>query len=217
MPTTLTPHPPNRANTRENHPVRAANGLAGAKRVLGWSGARKAARSTYSESAAPSVSDTSVSAVASATAAPSTDPADSPTSSARSAASTLTPRISNSRRNIRDARRPLAITEHVTRQPVTLVRNRARTKQTRIRHANKTINKTNTSRQDRTLHKKTEETQTGNKRANNQPPAVGNTAGMTHHTTPIELHVTKEESPGNTPVSTSSITGVRAPYRRRAI
>lgn len=27
------------ANTRENHPVRAADGLAGAKRVLGWSGA----------------------------------------------------------------------------------------------------------------------------------------------------------------------------------
>lgn len=27
------------ANTHENHAVRAADGLAGAKRVLGWSGA----------------------------------------------------------------------------------------------------------------------------------------------------------------------------------
>lgn len=45
-------------------------------------------------------------------------------------------------------------------------------KQTSIRHANKAINKTNTSRQNRTLHKKTEETQTDNKRADNHshPP-----------------------------------------------
>ena len=44
------------ANARENHPARPADGLAGAKRVLGWSGARKAARSAYSESTASAAS-----------------------------------------------------------------------------------------------------------------------------------------------------------------
>lgn len=109
------------------------------------------------------------------------------------------PRIMTPPSHIRHTRRLLTITEHVTRQPVTLVRNRARMKHTRIRHANKTINKTNTNRQDRTLHKKIEQKQTGNKRADGRTPAVSGKLRLraARATIPIETHATRERTSSN--------------------
>ena len=101
------------------------------------------------------------------------------------------PRIMTPASHIRHTRRLLTITKHVTRQPVTLVRDRPRMKQTRIRHANKPINSTNTSRHDRTLHKKIEQTQTDNEtQTPDRQPQVSHT-GAPHPATLIEVRTTK--------------------------
>lgn len=69
-------------------------------------------------------------------------------------------------------------------------------KQTRIRHANKTINKTNTNRQDRTLHKKIEQKQTDNKRADDRTPTVSGKLRQ-RAAIPIETHATRERTSSN--------------------